>query len=122
MCYPDRSVKAYSGLFLRLNEPGNAPLYEGREDLRRAPEPRIIFSFKAKFFFCRDAERDFRKPGGTFSRAMASMRLAWRIQELSGGRLTTASGDANRRQRKKSSVDGNSQGFVIPRPGAPGSG
>jgi putative methyltransferase (TIGR04325 family) len=31
-CYPDRSVKAYSGLFLRLNEPGNAPLEQGRED------------------------------------------------------------------------------------------
>ncbi|HEY4849138.1 MAG TPA: methyltransferase, TIGR04325 family [Methylocella sp.] len=31
-CYPDRSVKAYSGLFLRLNEPGNARLVQGRED------------------------------------------------------------------------------------------
>jgi len=34
-CYPDRSVTAYSGLFLRLNEPGNAPLERGCDGPRR---------------------------------------------------------------------------------------
>jgi putative methyltransferase (TIGR04325 family) len=38
-CYPDRSVTAYSGLFLRLNEPGDAPIEHGREDRAAALPP-----------------------------------------------------------------------------------
>ena len=38
-CYPDRSVTAYSGLFLRLNEPRNAPPEQGRDDRAAALPP-----------------------------------------------------------------------------------
>jgi hypothetical protein len=38
-CYPDRSVTAYSGLFLRLNEPRNAPPEQGRDDRAAALQP-----------------------------------------------------------------------------------
>jgi hypothetical protein len=69
-------VTAYSGLFLRLNEPRNAPLEQGRDDRAAALLPSAgashYFLLQGKILFCRDAERDFRKPGGTFSRAMAA--------------------------------------------------
>jgi hypothetical protein len=59
--YPDRSVTAYSGLFLRL---------------WRAPESRINFSWKAKPDFGPNAECDLRELGGHSGRANAQMRLA----------------------------------------------